>query len=349
MIIYISLFISIVILAILIFCNGKSKSKNKIFLLCSFILMFLVMGLRDISVGTDTKLYCTIFKNYASMESITQVLEKDTNILYGLYNFFISKISADSNIIIFCNSFIILTLTAIFIYNNCSNVVFPTLLFMEFYHYFNAFNIARQYIAVLIIVNSFYFLKNRMIWKYIGLNIIAIFVHNTAAIFLILLPFLFIKLSYKNINILIVIYSMFIFLGDKLINIYVGSQSRFLLTSGENKKIIITFIYIFIALLMRLILSKKNLIKDEEKNKFLLLYFINIMSIIIGVISLKSMSMARIEVYFSFFAIMTIPYCFEYIKRDRLICNVIFIVIMFIPMYIQLLSNNSEVVPYIFR
>ena len=358
MIIYISLFISIIILAILIFCNGKSKSKNKIFLFCSFGLMLLVMGLRDISVGTDTELYCTIFKNYGLMEYIRQVLQKDTNIIYGLYNFFISKISTDNSMVIFCNSAIILILTAIFIYNNCSNVVFPTLLFMEFYHYFSAFNIARQYIAVLIIANSFYFLKNRMIWQYIGLNIIAIFVHNTASIFLILLPFLFIKISYKNINTLIVIYSIFIFLGEKLINIfinifphyaiYLGSQSRFLFTSGENRKIIITFIYIFIALLMRLILSKKNLIKSEEQNKFLLLYFINIMSIIIGVISLKSMSMARIEVYFSFFAIMTIPYCFEYIKRDRLICNVVFIVIMFIPMYIQLLSNNSEVVPYMF-
>ena len=358
MAIYIALFISIIILAIVTFFNGQSKIKNKIFLICSFSLMLVVMGLRDISVGTDTELYCTIFKNYSSMESIRQVLQKDTNLIYGLYNFFISKISTDNNMIIFCNSAIILTLTAIFIYNNCSNVVFPTLLFMEFYHYFSAFNISRQYIAVLIVANSFYFLKNKMIWQYIILNIIAIFVHNTAIIFLTLLPFLFIKINYKNINILVIIYSIFIFLWDKLINIfinifphyaiYLGTQSRFLFTSGENKKIIITFIYIFIALLMRLILSKKNLIKYEEQNKFLLLYFINIMSIIVGFISLKSMSMARIEVYFSFFAIMTIPYCFEYIKRDRLICNVFFIVIMLIPMYIQLLSNNSEVVPYIF-
>ena len=355
---YLSLFISIIILGIVIFFNGKSKMKNKIFLICSFSLMLLVMGLRDISVGTDTSLYCTIFQKYASLGSINGVLKNDTTFIYALYNLLMSKISIDNNMIIFCNSAIILILTAIFIYNNCSYVVFPTILFMEFYHYFSAFNISRQYIAVLIMANAFYFLKNKKKWQYILINIIAIFVHNTASICLIFIPFLFIEINLKNINILIAIFSIFSIFYEKIINIfinifthysiYLGSQSRFLMTSGENKKIIITFIYIVIFILMRLILSKKSITSKEEKNKFLLLYFINVFAIIFGFISLKSMSMARMEIYFSIFAIITIPYCFEYIKRYKLICNLVFILIMFIPMYIQLSSNNSEVIPYIF-
>lgn len=354
MLIYILVFILINFYYFFIYINGNNKSlkKKKIFLFFSFLTMFLIMGFRSENVGTDTSLYCNIFIKNSTLSFMDILKSGDSAILYVLYNKLVSLFSNDRNAIIVINSFVICLLTAIFIYNNSKkNVILPTILFMSFYHYFSAMNISRQYIAVLLIANSLYFLKLNKKLPFIFMCICATFIHNTAIISFTLLPIFFIKRNKKKLY--IYLFSLFVialFL-DKIIAIFsqifphyeLYLNNNLLTEVGQNKKILITFIYIIFEIIILILLRKKTL-KIEEENSLFIYYFINALAILIGILSLKIMLLSRIEVYFSIFAIIYIPYILSFFK-DKILYIYIFTLLMILPMLIQLKSNNSEVLP----
>lgn len=350
--IYIGLIIYIILIALLIFYKKPSNTKRIVFLTLAFSAMFFIMGFRTETVGTDTSLYCKIFELNFNFNLKSALLEGDFTFIYSLYNKIVSLISTNRNAIIVGNSFLICFLTALFIYKNSKNVIFPTLFFITFYHFFSSMNIARQYIAVLLVANAFYFLKNRQLFKYIILCLMATLVHNTAIVSFILIPFFFIKLSKRNIITYLSIFSISLLFFDKILIIFSSIfdhydmylNSHYLQQIGQNKKVIITFIYIIIAIITTGLLNSKKLSK-EEKYELKLLYLINFIAIILGIFSLKIMLISRIEIYFSIFIIILIPKVFNLLK-DRIMYYFLFTLIMFIPMFMQLKGNNGEVLPY---
>lgn len=352
MTVYLLLFISIILLSFLIFAKGTSNRKKILFLIISFGLMFLIMGFRTESVGTDTKLYCDIFQNNFSFSLNSIIKGDDTSFLYSIYNKIVSLFSTDRRAIIVSNSLIICILTAIFIYKNSKNVIFPTLFFMTFYHFFSAMNISRQYIAVMLVANAFYFLKNKKVWKYILLCTIATLVHNTAIVSFVMLPFLFIKPTKRNICIYLILITSVVLFLDEIISLFstifghynMYFNNNYLTATGENKKAIITVIYFVFAIIMFGLL-KRNKVSNADNREFTLLYIINYLAIIMGVLSLKTILLTRIEIYFSIFAIISIPKVFDLMK-DRVLYYFLFTIVIFIPMYILLSSNISEITPY---
>lgn len=352
MIVYLLLFTLIIVLAFFIFMKGVTDRKKMFFLGIAFFLMFLVMGFRTESVGTDTTLYCNIFQNNFSFSLKSIFNDGDTSFLYSLYNKFVSFFSTDRRAIIVSNSLLICFLTSLFIYKNSKNVVFPTLFFMTFYHFFSAMNISRQYIAVMIVANAFYFLRKKKIFKYVTMCTVATLVHNTAIISFIMLPFLFIRSTKKNIYIYLISLTIGMLFVDKIMIAFSSLFSHYgmyfnnnLLTEvGQNRKIIVTFIYIIFAVIITSLLKKNDDMTSVDIDLYLL-YMLNFIAIIIGILSLKIMLLSRIEVYFSIFAIILIPKVFDMMK-DKIMYYFVFTMVMIIPMYIQLQSNNSEVLPY---
>ena len=339
-----------------IFCTGilifkgqkiKTNAQKKAFAIITFIILFFVMGFRDSSVGTDTNLYCTIFNKSGSMTFYEILLSGDTSFLYGLYNKFIYMISNKDSAIIAANSFIICLLTVLFIKNNSNHPIISTILFVTFYHFFNAMNISRQYIAVMLVANAFKFLQNKQLKKYFLLCLVATFIHNTAIVSFILIPLFFIKLNKKNISIYLIIIAFFSLFCGNIISAFSNlfshyemySNNNLLLEVGQNRKIIITVIYLFFELIADYALKQK----DDEKMR--LLYIINGVSIIIGILSLNTMLLSRIEIFFSIFNIIFIPEILGYFK-EKILFYFIFILVMFIPMCLQLKSNNGSVLPY---
>ena len=349
--IYLFLFIYIILLSFLIFFKGNTNIQKKLFLFLSFSMMFFIMGFRAESVGTDTSLYCTIFQNNIQSAFYT-VLKEDSAIIYSFYNKFVSLFSTNRNAIIVANSFLICTLTATFIYKNSKNVIFPTIFFMTFYHFFSSMNIARQYIAVMIVANAFYFLKNKKAFQYILMCLIATLIHNTAIVSFLLVPYLFIEPNKKNITIYLSIIILALLFLNQIMTLFsslfthydIYFQDSFLENSGQNRKIIITFIYVLFAFVLSSLLKGKA-IKADEQREFYLLHIMNFIAIILGFIALDMMLISRVEVYFSIFTIILIPKVFDLLK-DRMFYYFIFTLIMFIPMWMQLASNNSGVLPY---
>lgn len=310
------------------------------------------MGFRTENVGTDTRLYCTIFEKSFNLNLKELITGQDLTLIYTLYNKIISFISTDRRAIIIANSLIICILTAIFIYKNSQNPVFSTLSFMTFYHFFSAMNISRQYIAVLIVANAFTYLKNKQSKKYIITCLIATLIHNTAIVSFLLIPYLYLKPNKKNIVIYLITITISLFFINEIMIVFsklfshytIYFNNSFLKKVGQNRKIIITIIYIIFAPITYQLLKTKK-IPPKEEHEIYLLYIINYITIILGFLSLKIMLISRIEVYFSIFAIIYIPKIFNLLK-DKIMYYFIFTLIMIIPMYMQLQSNNSGVLPY---
>lgn len=359
MVTYLIVIFIIIVLGFFMFYGEKEPSGNrkKIFLIISFFILFLVMGLRSEDVGTDTKLYCNIFNKYSKMTFIQILQSGDSALLYGLYNKLVSLFSTSRNAIIIANSLIICILTIYFIKNNSKHVVLSTIYFCTFYHFFNAMNISRQYIAIMFVANSIKFLKEKNLKKFVLINLIATLIHNTAIISFVLLPWMWMKKNSKNCG----LYTLILVIGtlafDKLIVIFSNVFTHYDLyfsnnlinDIGANKKVVITIIYIFIAFLMHVLIKKMKKrnkdIENNEFNEFYLYYIINYVAIFLGIIALKTMLISRIEMYFSIFAIIYIPEVYSRIKNGIAI-NLIFTLIMFIPMIVQLSSNNAGVLPY---
>lgn len=355
MLIYGSIIIIILILYCLIFYNGDydSDKKRKTFLVLTFAILFFIMGFRSETVGTDTKLYCNIFENIKKMSMASIINGSDTSILYIIYNKIVGLFSNSRTAIITTNSFIICSLTGIFIYNNSKrNILLPTLLFLCLYHFFSAMNISRQYIAVMIVANSLYWLKEKRKLYFLLSCLVATLVHNTAIVSLILFPLFYIKLNAKNILIYITTVAILGFSLDKILilfstifphySMYFGNN--FLTEIGQNRKIIITLLYIVFELIMLCLLKSKD-ISNKDKENLRLYVIINSLAIILGLISLRVMLFSRMEIYFSIFSIIYIPYIVSFFKDKQLI-TFFLVLIMFIPMVVQLNSNNSEVLPY---
>lgn len=355
MLVYFIAIIAICLIALLCFIKNSNDKKRTVFLLLSFTILFFIMGFRDNSVGTDTQLYCSIFKNNYSIEGIMDIFKlEDSSPLYTIYNYIIGLISHDCNIIKITNSFIICFLTMLFIKENTKHVFLSTFLFLTFYHFFSAMNITRQYIAVLVIAYGFKYLKKKCFFKYLLCCLIATGIHNTAIISFVLAPLTIMNLTKKNIIIYLIVITIITLNFEKLMNLFgfifphydLYFNSNMLEEVGQNRKIIITVIYLgFQIVLTYLIFKQKSNLEHSNGRIVMILYIINFIAIMIGFLSLKIMLLSRIEVYFSIFAIITIPYIIFQFK-DKLIFSFFFTIIMLIPMVMQLQSNNSEVVPY---
>lgn len=350
--IYLIMISIIIFLGIIIFYKEKNDKRKKIFLALSFGLMFLIMGFREIGVGTDTVLYTNSFVKYCS-QSFSSVLSLDNSALvYALFNKIVSLFSQDPHAILVAGSAITLGLTAKFIYDNSEHVVYSTLLFIVFYHYFSAFNISRQYLAIMIIAYGFKYVKEKKIFKYIICCLLATFTHNTAVIGFFLIPLMYIKFNKTSIIIYSILMSGVMFLIPNLLTLFTSIFTHYQVyfqeyfqTGSTTGTLLMVALYIIIALMAFFFKGKDQEEKAEENREYYILFIINILTILTLLVSTSIPILSRISLYFSIFAIIYIPRIFDKVKF-KTILYLFFIIIMAWSMTNKLQSGDSQVVPY---
>ena len=345
-----------IILVSIFFDIRESKKKKIIYLFLIFIPMTIIMGIRNISVGTDTSLYCSIFK-YIANENFDTALSQYP-IVWVSINKIISLIGTDNVNYIFSIAVLINLFVAKFIYDNSDDVKMSVILYILSYFYFN---IGRQFLSMAICVYAYKYLNNKNkkeTIKFMLLVLLAIGIHPTAIIFMLCILTL-LKPKRKNIILCLISMSLIMVAFVPISNIFVRYFPHYEIYVneegitqhgfgvGKNRSSIMTLIYIFFELIM-IYLFNTN--KNNNIDKKILFNFIIINGIgcLWGIMSLTSIMFSRFARYFNLFSIIYIPYVFKYIKKDQvLIVEVIYFFIMFIPYYIQLNDNISGVVPYI--
>ena len=367
MIIYLCLVFFLIVFGVLLFYKEDNKilnktveEKKKIYVIVSFLLLFLVMGFRSLTVGTDTQLYVSIFKNYCNMSWSDILTFKDTFIGFAVFNKLVSMFSTDPHAIIVASSGLICFLTGRFICKNSNHVVYSTLLFILFYHYLNCFNIFRQYIAIMIVINALPLLINQKTIEYILVCLLAMSIHNTAIMALLLFPLSKMRFTKHSIFMFTFFISFATFVVPIAMNKFaylfphyqMYFENQYMNYSGYGLFILVG-IYIMISLLA--FLSKNRMDNDptaistdivnKDRRKFMLLLMINNFAIITNIMSYKYFILYRVSLYYSIYLIIFIPMVFDKYKKNLLLYFMFFLLIL-VPFVSKLINNDGQVVPY---
>ena len=183
----------------------NNKSGNwLIYCLCLCLVTFLIFisGVRDFSVGNDTRNYIYFFEEFGVKHFVS--LNHRTEIGYQLFNFFIGLFTSDPHVYLLIYSLICYSLLYRYICKKCLNI--PLALSIVFFVFFTVYaNEMRQGLAMVIILYAYDFLKRRKNIISLFLILIAGLIHSSAFICLLLYGFKFVSRNKMYILIILIL------------------------------------------------------------------------------------------------------------------------------------------------
>lgn len=67
-----NIIIILILLGVLIYFNGRSRNKDKLFISISFIMFFILSAFRSENIGNDTFSYISLFERIANKNDFSQ-------------------------------------------------------------------------------------------------------------------------------------------------------------------------------------------------------------------------------------------------------------------------------------
>ena len=196
-------------------CNEKMGRKGRI-IYCAFfgLLVFLTEALRSY-VGTDYASYSELyyFMNFADMDEVMSLAhEKGFVVPLKMLN----EIFYERYAMFGCIAFIVAVGMAVFMYRHSDKPWVSAAAIVCFGPVFYSMNFMRQFIAGIIIMFAFEYIKSRSFFKYLVLVLLASCFHWAA---LVMIPFYFILRIDINIPVLIAYtaFSVVLFCGSDVI------------------------------------------------------------------------------------------------------------------------------------
>lgn len=334
-------------LLIYIFAIGylfRYKYKNrKYFLTLAFAAMALVVGLRGKNVGEDTNMYLNI-ATAAKRMSWSQILAGFPNTTWSydqwgfpnkintpflLFNKLVVSIFQNPQWVLFWCAVITCVGFAKFIYDNTYQVFSATLVFMCDSIFMMSFNLMRQCFVMAIALQAY---KCYLDKKYIKGSIyilIAALIHNTALIYLLMIPLLIIKDKKKEIKYILLIAVLSPILLQYLQQLvarfspyYAGYfQQSFWSGSLGGTLLLWLFIIVFGA-------YSYVFIKKKADNEQYLLIALIIIYLSLEIASLRATMVSRLALYYRAFLILYFPSIYERLGKDRKIFRVLLYVLL---------------------
>ena len=323
MTIHIALLIYISFLGVVIYRKRPYTNKmNKRFLLLSFLVIWLIQGLRGESVGLDTDQYTLAFQR-----AVYGYYPERWEFLFSVLMRTLSRISENPQILFLVSSMLILIGIRAFIQYNTeekTSAFWPVFLFIVLTQYFSTMNLVRQSLAMAAGCNVYTVLRRDQSRKgfLISTALIA-----TASMFhtsglvcvLLLLPFL-IKINRKTIIMGTAVTMGLLFLFPYVLRVfllifprysrYIGGTLDIAGSSGVYTLFgIIEFLIIVICLL--------TLNPEREENKEIYrLMFVTLFSLALILMQRRISLAMRLGYYFELFLILLIPEFVNKWKRN---------------------------------
>jgi len=340
----------LILAAVLIIYYPLRKHRN-IYVAFSFTLMAIVGALRSNLVGADTAMYEFIFSNNMLVKS---------NVGYQTFSSLVRSISSDPHTITSVSSIVICILFAIFVMRIDVNAFLATFLFITMFFWGTSLNSSRQFLAMGVIVNAALYLFEKKWIKAAILAFVAVSIHSTAVILLVLVPIYFLKRNKLSLIIFSGIMLLFIPLHNTVVNIFVqyfpdyemyldGTNTLQTGTAGAGGAILYNFfIFAVFILLIALIIQKKIPLSRPELGftyAFAVYAFLDLLFS-------NQVILQRVFMYFSMFGIFVLPMLLVKVstvsnRSTRLVLNLVFIVFMAFYYYIQLSHDYINIVPYV--
>ena len=185
--IYITVLGLICTLAFLLIRKAESAKKNRvIFIMMSSLLLGILMGMREITVGVDTATYYqyyNIINTYDWNEILSSLKTYSMEFGFALFMKFIGSLGGDYYAFQLIISVIMCLLIGKFILDNDKKVLLSILLYYTSGLYFYGYNISRQMLAVAIVCNAWSELKKNNFIKSLLYVAIGCCIHFSVAIF----------------------------------------------------------------------------------------------------------------------------------------------------------------------
>lgn len=331
---------------------NKKSEKNKSIVLF-FLIMFILLSLRNIKCGIDLTNYNYFFKVNSKMtfDMLIEFYGINGEILYHLFNKIISLVTNDFQIFLTIVAAICMIPIAILYKKESQNPILTIGLFLTVAPFSMFFSGLRQSIAMAIVIIAFKFIKEKKIVLYIIMILIASGFHQSAIIMLLLYPLYHAKITKKWLIVIIPLMIMIFILKNQIFSAIVLLSSRY----AERYNVITsTGAYsILILLILFDIYCFAFTDKDKETKEFTgLRNFLLCVTCIQFFASINAVIM-RINYYILLFIPILIPMVYnnssiKYRKIVRLATNVMcifFISYFFINAYTS--SDILNIYPYI--
>lgn len=303
-----------------------NKSNKKLFLVLSFLPLFILSALRY-GIGYDyLKIYVPMF-NFIS---------NGVKVSWDIGAIWICKIinifSNDYVYFFVITSFLILLFTYKGILKLSSYPALCLLLFVLSGEYISSFNIIRQYIALSIFIYSLNFILEKKMLKYIACILVASLFHNSA---IVLIPIYFLcqlKTSMmKQIAIIIICGLALPFISDLVYSILPYFKYSSYLNTDYNAydPSYVSLILSILSYSVMLLFYKKN--KSDKKYKLFL--NINLLYILFAILSFKLIASYRLLVYFRFVQYFGLANLTQYIEKPKNKLLYMILLVAFFSMY----------------
>lgn len=313
MIIYL---INIVLLILykVIFLHESSQRNNKIFCILASINWILLSGLRHLTIGADTIKYGYIFEQAQNISWSTLWNERVNIFIHGsmgkdpgyiVFQKLFQLLSTDYRIYLILIAVIFTVPLGIWIYRYSHDPFMSFLIYSSLFYSFFSITGIRQTIATAIVVFVGYeFIKERNIWKFILLVLIASTIHLSAMCFL---PFYFItnkKLTNKYLVLYGCTFAGILALKDSLFRL--GSRiigyDQYQPYEGAATW---TFSIFLIALTIVTLMKRKEILTNNTQA----IQYMNalLIAVLLVPFTFINPSAMRIIQYFSLFIILLVP------------------------------------------
>ena len=355
------------------FCRyGKLFNKTineKIFIIISFVILFILMGLKSPSLGTDSETYNNMFIRIGQKSSFVDAISVSGISAPG-YVFFcwiLYKIFPFVQARIIGVSLVILVGMFRFIKKTSNNIFFSILLYVSLTFYVQGFNISRQYFAMVILLNAFVeWQKNRKSIRGWGMFVVAISIHSIAFLGVVAWVLIDNTIDYKNDKQVKRLIFKSVFLGFLVIltqtqllgvflqafpiyNNYFGNRaSNQFLDQGQGRTIIIIFGYLAYVIYSIILIKKCNKYIDRYKHDIEQLPLM-LFSVIIGIFGAGYPTILRINLLFSATSVTFIPNTLMISKKSiRMLLSILTLILTFAYLTIYMIEDKSDIVPYNF-
>ena len=204
--IYIAYLVFIIIAAIIYNNLNVNKRMAPSYIILCIAVLTLIAGLRNITVGIDTKSYVYYFEHYGKMN--WQKLFRNISGDSEFNSWFILKIiyllSGGNSTVLFIVVATIMSAALFFLIKNYSDDPFISIIMFVSIGYFHfSMSGMRQTLALAIVIFSYKYVRDRKLLKFLLVLLIAYLFHNSAIIFLIAYPVARLRLGVKHIFIFV--------------------------------------------------------------------------------------------------------------------------------------------------
>ena len=343
--------------------NAKiTKVNKKVFVTTVTIQIILLQGLRNPIVGSDTRRYLSFYNNISSYDWQT-LLKHRFEIGFKLFSKLCRLLGLSEQAYLFVISALIFIPLAYVIYKYSSNAYWSYYTYITLGFLGSSFCTLRQNIALCIILLSIKPIKERKLFKFIIIVLIASCFHISALFFLPAYFIADIKLTGNNI-LLISITSFIAFLFiDSISNFIVNKffQSYEVVKSDSYEWFLFNILlYIVLLLYYRSIVLDNNELNSKDKNGILAVeennlikyyYPLTLVGILLMLFATTFKNAMRVVNIYYVFIILLIPGFFDNLNnpKDKKLIKV-FLFILFGVIYIYFLNRPSayQYVPYYF-